>query len=1106
MFRDVPARPNYVELEREAQQLWAETQAFEQLRAQTRGGPKWSFLDGPITANNPMGVHHAWGRVYKDLCNRFRAMLGHELRWQQGFDCQGLWVEVEVEKGLGFTDKHQIEAYGVANFVNKCKERVSRYAARISEQSQHLGYWMDWDNSYYTLSDENNYSIWGFLKLCHQHGWLYRGHDVMPWCPRCSTAISEHEIATEGYVEKTHLALTVAFPLLDQPGEALLAWTTTPWTLPANVAVAVHPELTYVRVEPTTDDRPPTTDYGLRTTDVRSYWLVKGALPQLQSKVQGLTLEVVEERLGTELVGWRYAGPFEELEAQAGVAHRVVPWDEVSEAEGTGVVHLAPGAGKEDFALGREHGLPVLAPLDDDGAYVAGYGWLSGRKASAVPQDVAADLDRKGLLFNSELYTHRYPVCWRCGTELVFRLTDEWLISMEELRHQMMDAAHEATWIPSFGLERELDWLRNMDDWMISKKRYWGLALPFYPCAACGHVTVVGSQEELRERAVAGWEAFEGHSPHRPWVDAVKIACAQCGAPVARVPDVGNVWLDGGIVPFSTLNYRHDRADWQQWFPVDLVIESFPGQFRNWFYALLAMSTALEGRAPFKTLLGYATVKDQQGEEMHKSKGNAIWFEDAAAWRGVEPLRWLFASVPLERNLHFGRDLVDEVAQRLQPLWEVYRFFVTYANLDRWGGIENDKSRMEKPAWRLEDSYSQFSILNSQLDKWMLARLNQLVAVARERLDAYDARGFTVEVEAFLDDLANWYVRRSRRRFWGTDRSADASDRQAAFATLYVTLVTLARLLAPVLPFLSEALYQNLVRCVDPSAPESVHLTGYPAELNIENEELRMKTENDKLLNSQFSILNSTEVARRVVGLGRVARKSAGLRVRQPLGRMLVAVGSTEERAALLRHQKDVLDELNVKALEVLDSSGGLLRYRVKPNLRLLGPRLGRQLPALRAALDALDVEQANAIARAVESGQPVSLQLGAEPVTLAPDEVLIESTPLEGYAVAQGDGLQVALDTTLTDALLREGRVRDLARVVQEVRKKAGLALSDRITLYLSGDDGLGPVLATWGAYLRSETLAEDLVLDAPPKEVYQETLALNGTQVTVGVMQRAV
>ncbi|MBC8077592.1 MAG: class I tRNA ligase family protein, partial [Chloroflexales bacterium] len=560
MFHDVPARPDYVALEEEVLRLWAERRVFEQLRAQTQGGPRWSFLDGPITANNPMGVHHAWGRTYKDVYNRFHAMLGHELRWQQGFDCQGLWVEVEVEKELGFKSKREIESFGVDRFVDACKQRVQRFAAVQAEQSRRLGYWMDWDNSYFTLSDENNYSIWGFLKLCHERGWLRRGHDVMPWCPRCGTALSEHEIATEGYADRTHLALTVALPLPDRPGEALLAWTTTPWTLPANVAAAVNPELTYVRVQEAQSAERKAQN-GTRLT---CYWMVKEALERVSSFVLRPSSFVVREELpGSALVGWRYAGPFDDLDAQAGVQHRVVAWDEVSANEGTGVVHVAPGAGKEDFALGQALGLAVLAPLNDAGVYVAGYGWLSGRAASDVPNEIAAELERRGLLFARAQHTHRYPVCWRCGTELVFRLVDEWLIGMDALRGPMMDSAREARWLPGFGLERELDWLRNMGDWMISKKRYWGLALPIYPCAQCGHVTVVGSLEELRERAVAGWAAFEGHSPHRPWVDGVLVACEACGTATQRVPDVGNPWLDAGIVAFSTLRYRQDREYWR---------------------------------------------------------------------------------------------------------------------------------------------------------------------------------------------------------------------------------------------------------------------------------------------------------------------------------------------------------------------------------------------------------------------------------------------------------------------------------------------------------------------------------------------------------------
>ena len=1062
MFHEVSTRPDYVALEREAQRLWEEVGAFERLREQTRGGPRWSFLDGPITANGPMGVHHAWGRTLKDVYNRYHALLGHELRWQQGFDCQGLWVEVQVEKELGFADKRQIEAYGVANFVERCKERVFRFADLISRQSQRLGYWMDWSDSYYTLSDENNYGIWGFLKRCHERGWLERGHDVMPWCPRCGTALSEHEIATEGYAERTHLALTVAFPLLDRPGEALLAWTTTPWTLPANVAAAVHPELVYVRVEESQEPRAENSTLNTR----RSFWLVKEALGRLPSR-DGWT--VLEERRGAELVGWRYGGPFDGLEAQRGLEHRVLAWEEVSAEEGTGVVHIAPGAGREDYALGRAGGLATLAPLDEHGVYGPGYGWLSGLRAAEVPERVAEDLARRGLLFARAPHTHRYPVCWRCGTDLVFRLVDEWLIRMDELRGPMMDAARDSAWVPGFGLERELDWLRNMGDWMISKKRYWGLALPIYPCDACGHVTVVGSREELRERAAAGWEEFEGHTPHRPWVDAVRVACERCGAPTARVPDVGNPWLDAGIVAFSTLGYLRDRAEWERWFPADLVLESFPGQFRNWFYALLAMSVALEGRSPFRRLLGYATVKDERGEEMHKSKGNAIPFEQAADWLGVEPLRWLFAGAALERNLLFGRGLVEEAARRLQPLWEVYRFFVTYANLEA--------ERLPPATWRGWRGDAGGAPGAGSLDAWLLARLDALVAAARARLDACDGRGYTLEVETFLDDLSNWYVRRARRRFWGAARGTTPEDQRAAFATLHTALATLARLLAPVLPFLSEALYQNLVRTADPDAPLSVHLAGFPAPRGLDT-----------------AVLDEVALVRRVAALGRAARKQAGLRVRLPLARMLAVAGDARERAALLRHRDDLLEELNIKALELLDSTDGLLRYRLRPNLRRLGPRLGARLPELRAALERLTPAQAARLATSAATGGPVDLELGGETLALTPEDLLVESRPLEGYAAAQDGGLQVALDTRLDDALRREGQARDLVRAVQEARKQAGLAVSARIGLRLAPAPGLEPLLAEWGDYLRGETLAQALSVGPLPEGAPAERLEADG------------
>src|SRR6266542_860856 len=549
MYQPVPDKPDFPTIERRVLDLWEETGAFDLLRAQLAHSEKrFSFVDGPITANNPMGVHHAWGRTYKDLYQRYKAMTGHNQRWQNGFDCQGLWVEVEVERELGFKSKRDIESYGIDEFVLRCKERVLKFARVITEQSIRLGQWMDWSDSYYTMSDENNYTIWRMLKACHERGWIYRGHDVMPWCPRCSVGISQMEIDTEGYQDTTHTSAYVKFPLLDAQHESLLVWTTTPWTLTSNVAAAVHPELTYARV----------------TKNGETLILAEPLAHKL-----GDGWQVLQHMRGVELLDRPYRGPFDELPAQQGVAHRAIPWDDVSQDEGTGIVHIAPGCGEEDFLLGKEFKLAVIAPVDELGVYVDGFDWLTGQSVQDVAKPIVENLRDKGVLFRAEPYKHRYPHCWRCRTELVFRLVDKWYIGVDGLREMLMGVTRQIHWIPDFGLERELDWLRNMHDWMISKKRYWGLALPIWECKACSHFEVIGGPEELRQRAIAGWETFEGHTPHRPYVDAVVIACSNCGQPSHRIRDVGNPWLDAGIVGLSTLRYGTDPAYWRKWYPAD---------------------------------------------------------------------------------------------------------------------------------------------------------------------------------------------------------------------------------------------------------------------------------------------------------------------------------------------------------------------------------------------------------------------------------------------------------------------------------------------------------------------------------------------------------
>ncbi|MGC9110289.1 MAG: isoleucine--tRNA ligase [candidate division WOR-3 bacterium] len=857
IFQPVATQPDYQEIQRRILKFWEEGRYFYRLMARNRGGPKFRFLDGPITANGPMGVHHAWGRTYKDVFQRYKAMIGFDQRFQNGFDCQGLWVEVEVEKELGFKSKRDIEKFGIDRFVEKCKERVLRFSRIQTQQSILIGQWMDWDNSYYTMSEENNYSIWYFLRECHRRGLIYEGTDVMPWCARCGTAISDMEIATEGYRQLTHPAVFVKFPVQGKEKESLLVWTTTPWTLSSNTGAAVHPELSYVRAK----------------LGDEVFILAKERLGVL-----GPEAKVVEEFSGSELAGLRYRGPFDELPVQQGVEHRVVVWDEVSASEGTGIVHIAPGCGKEDFRLGKEQGLAVIAPLLEDGTFRDGFDWLSGRPAGEVAADIFTNLRAKGVLFRVEDYTHRYPVCWRCGEELVFRLVDEWFIRMDPLRAEIMDSARQVRWIPEFGLERELDWLRNMGDWCISKKRYWGLALPIFKCE-CGWFDVIGSREELRARAVAGWEKFEGHTPHRPWVDEVKIACAQCGQAVARIKDVGNPWLDAGIVPFSTTHYLTNRSYWQEWFPFDFITESFPGQFRNWFYAILAMSTVLERCAPFKTVLGYATMKAEDGREMHKSWGNAIEVEEAVEKMGADVMRWVFARHNPVQNLLFGFKAGQEVKRKLLTFWNVYGFFVTYANIDRINPAELSVKQ--------EDL--------TLLDRWILSRLNSLVALARDRLDDYDCMSVALAVEEFIDDLSTWYVRRNRRRFW---KSAEDKDKAAAYYTLYNCLVSLVKLLAPIMPFITEDIYQNLVRRCDPAAPESVHLCYYP-EVAVEMIDQKLEKE--------------MKAVRTLVSLGHAAREKAQVRVRQPLARMAVVIRNGQPAERFQPYLEIIKDELNIR-------------------------------------------------------------------------------------------------------------------------------------------------------------------------------------------------
>jgi isoleucyl-tRNA synthetase len=1063
-----------VPMEKAVLDFWKGSNAFEKLREKNANSSKrFSFLDGPITANNPMGVHHAWGRTLKDAFQRFYAMQGYKLRYQNGFDCQGLWVEVEVEKEKGFKTKDEIREYGIDRFVQDCKDRVIKYSGRQTAQSIRLGMWMDWDNSYFTMSEENNYTIWSFLKKCHQRGKIYRGTDVMPWSGRSGSAYSQMEVI-EGRKLVSHRAVFLKFPLTDRPGENLLVWTTTPWTLTSNVAAAVGADLDYACVRCKGDGEL----YYVAANNLHFQRLERQfkekkdwieGIPRLKTLAQLFDdrggFEIEGRVKGADLLGRPYRGPFDELPAQhvpggvglpvpeehvsltAAQAHRVIDGgkdsrgaDMVVEGEGTGIVHIAPGCGDVDHGLGEKLGLPKLAPLDDRARYIDGFGPLTGKLATdeATVDEILQSLKDKHLLFAVERYPHVYPHCWRTGDELVFRVVDEWYIHMD-WRGEILKTVGDIQWIPADGERQERQWLENMGDWMISKKRFWGLALPIWVCEDCDHFDVIGGRDELQARATEGWDRFDGHTPHRPWIDEVKIACAQCGGKAHRVEDVGNPWLDAGIVPYSTTGYNQDRDHWAQWVPADLVLECFPGQFRNWFYSLLTLSTMMEGIAPFKTLLGHALVRDEHGREMHKSWGNAIWFDDAADGEGADTMRWLYVGQEPTVNLNFGYGPLRQVRGKfLNTLWNSYGFYANYARLEGF-------SPYAQPASALAD--------RDDFDRWIIAELQETIAACRREIPAWNLPAAAAAIEAFVDRLSNWYIRNNRDRFW---KSQDAASTRMAFETLFECLEALARLCAPMIPFITEVMYQNLVRAVNPDAPQSVHHCDYPA---------------PDPTRADPALAQDMQVIIRLTSLALSAREEARVKVRQPLPGLTIGPASQAEHRAVARFRDMLKNSLNVKEIHLLEpGAASPLAHRVKPNFKTLGKTLGKLMKAAAAQIQA----DGPALIQALHSGAAaIPLEVEGQTLTLTPDDLLLEAYVPEGQQIAEEQGTWLALDTHLTPALLQEGLMRDLLRQLQVRRKEIGLELDDRVTLrWADATDALRDALQTWTDYLCAELL----------------------------------
>ena len=1002
MFDQLPEKPDSNAIELDVLDRWESERTFEQLRERNRGGPKWSFVDGPVTANKKLAVHTAWGRTLKDVFQRYKALRGFEQRYQNGFDCQGLWIEVGVERALGFNSKREIEEFGLEEFAARCREVVVKSSEELTRGCVRLGQWMDWGNDYFTFSDTNIEYIWRNLKIVHGRGWLYVGHRATAWCPRCGTSLSQHELTQGGvYQEKSDPSLYVRFPLLDRPGQSVVIWTTTPWTLPANVAAAVHPEGEYARRE-------------------NGEWVLAARFPDDR---------FVERVPGSELVGLRYEGPFDNLPAAAAVEHRVVPWDEVSLEEGTGVVHVATGAGPEDFELGRSLGLPVLSPVDEGGHFYDDYGWLHGLSTVEAADQIVGDLSERGFLLEAGTYLHNYAHCWRCDTPIIYRISDDWFIAVDDIRQKLLDENAKVEWVPDYMGKRMDDWLRNMGDWNISRRRYYGLPLPFYPCE-CGHLNVIGSRAELEERALEGLDQLQ--ELRRPWIDRIPIRCEACGEPVTRVLEVGDVWLDAGIVPFSTLGWLNpewkaegyatgaargltkadlpDHAYWEEWFPADWVSE-MREQIRLWFYSQFFMSVILVGRSPYQRVLGYEKMLDEHGDEMHGSKGNMIDAEDAFERMGADVMRWQYCAQPPDRNLLFGFGPAHEIKRKLLTLWNSIGFLVQYANLTKW---EPDLSDLAGGP-----------PVEHALDRWLVARTHEFV---REAEAGYEAT-LTVDVirafDAFVDDLSNWYIRRSRPRFWRDDAEA--------FRALWYALVQSLRVVSPVMPFLADHVWVNLVR----GGEASVHLAGWP-----------------QVPAPDSALLAEIAEVRRVVELGRQARSTSGLKLRQPL-RQLIVAGS----GLAITHVDEIADELRVKDVVFGDVEASELR--VKPNLPVLGPKLGAALGEVRTALLEGRFE-------ALDGGR---FQVNG--YILEPEEVLVERIGKEGWAVATDGVVTVALELHLDDELRLEARRNDLVRDVQVRRKEMGLEITDRIRLWIPDEE-----LLRFADHIAEETLAVSVEL----------------------------
>ena len=1046
MYRKVSTDLNFVEREKQVEKFWADNNIFEKSMDSRKEGETYTFYDGPPTANGKPHIGHVLTRVIKDMIPRYRTMKGYMVPRKAGWDTHGLPVELEVEKLLGLDGKEQIETYGLEPFIGKCKESVWKYKGMWEDFSATVGFWADMENPYVTYHNDFIESEWWALKQIWDKGLLYKGFKIVPYCPRCGTPLSSHEVA-QGYKNVKERSAVVRFKVKGED-TWFLAWTTTPWTLPSNVALCVNPKDTYCRV---------------KAADGYTYYIAEELLDRVLGKLatdDTPAYEVLERFVGTDLEGKEYEPLFDCAKAVADKQNKkgfyVTCADYVTMTDGTGIVHIAPAFGEDDAQVGRRYDLPFVQLVDAKGNMTDDTPY-AGKFVKDADPDVLIDLDKRGQLFDAPKFEHDYPFCWRCDTPLLYYARESWFIKMTDVREDLIRNNNTIHWIPeSIGKGRFGDWLQNVQDWGISRDRYWGTPLNIWECE-CGHRHVIGSIAELKEMSDNCPDDIE---LHRPFIDTVTIGCPHCGKQMKRVPEVLDCWFDSGAMPFAQHHYPFENKElFDAQFPADFISEAVD-QTRGWFYSLLAISTLIFNKAPYKNVIVLGHVQDENGQKMSKSKGNAVDPFEALETYGADAIRWYFYSnsAPWLPNRFHGRAVMEGQRKLMGTLWNTYAFFVLYADID---GFDATKYTLE---------YDKLSVM----DKWLLSKLNTMVAQMDDHLGNYRIPEAARVLQDFVDEMSNWYVRRSRERFWANGMPQDKIN---AYMTLYTALVTVCKAAAPMIPFMTEDIYQNLVRSLDDTAPESIHLCDYPkADTALMDEKLEA----------------AMEEVLQIVVLGRAARNGSNRKNRQPLAKMYVKAEA--ELDALYR--QIIEEELNVKAVEFVADTSAFSSYIFKPQLKTVGPKYGKQLGEIRTALAEIDGSAAYA---ELTANGVLTLALPSGEVQLKEEDLLIETAQQEGFYTLSDRGVTVVLDTTLTPELVEEGFVREIISKIQTMRKEAGFEVTDHITVYVDGNENLAELVTR-----NSDTICEDVLADGivlAQTDGFVKEWDINGEKVTFAV-----